>query len=116
MLLLHVNWLLKRKIMETKFINHGHREMAEESNWEINQGDIIVTVGNLGNGGPTDQIRHLSIQVNSSAGPIIQTAEDTESGKTITIKSEKRIVVCTVIKVSFSDRTASLMVTENRVE
>ncbi len=102
--------------METKFINHGHREMAEQSNWEINQGDIIVTVGNFGNGGPTDQIRHLTIQVNSSVGPVIQTAEDTESGKTITIKSENRIVVCTVIRVSYTDRTAMLLVTENKVD
>ena len=102
--------------METKFINHGHKEMAEASNWEINQGDIIVTVGNFGNGGPTDQIRHLTIQANSSAGPIIQTVKDIESGKTITIKSEKRIIVCTVIKVSFTDRSALLMVTENKVD
>jgi ABC-type phosphate/phosphonate transport system ATPase subunit len=116
MLLFNLNTLLKRKIMETKFINHGHKEMAEESNWEINQGDIIVTVGNFGNGGPTDQIKHLTIQVNSSAGPIIRTVEDIDSGKTITIKSEKSIIVCTVIKVSFTDRSALLMVTENKVD
>jgi hypothetical protein len=102
--------------METKFINHGHKEMAAESSWEINHGDIIVTVGNIWHGGPTDQIKHLAIQVNSSAGPIIQTVEDLESGKTIKIKSENRIIVCTIIKISYTDRSASLLVTENSVD
>ncbi len=101
--------------METKFINHGRKEMAEESTWEINDGDIIITVGNMWHGGPTDQIKYLTIQVNSTVGPIIQTVEDIESGKTIKIESENRIVVCTVIKVSFSERSALLLVTENKV-
>lgn len=99
--------------METKFINHGQKEMSEESTWEINQGDILVTVGNMEKGGPTDQIKFLTIQVNSLTGPILKTVEDIESGKTIKIQSENRIVVCTVIKVSFTDNRAWLLVTEN---
>lgn len=99
--------------MEATFINHGQKEMSEESSWEINQGDIIVTVGNIWNGGPSDNIKYLTIQVNSSAGPILKTVEDTESGKTIRIESENRIVVCTVIKISYTERSALLLVTEN---
>jgi hypothetical protein len=101
--------------MDKKFINHGHKEMSEESSWEIDHGEIIVTVGNLGHGGPIDQIKYLTIQVNSSVGPIIKTVEDIESGKTVTIQSENRIVVCTIIKVSYSGKSTTLLVTENIV-
>jgi len=99
--------------MKARFINHGQKEMSEESTWEINQGDIIVTVGNMWNGGPSDNIKYLTIQVNSASGPILKTVEDTESGRTIRIESENRIVVCTVIKISYTERTALLLVTEN---
>ena len=99
--------------MESRFINHGQKEMLEESSWEINQGDIIVTVGNMWNGGPSDNIKYLTIQVNSSAGPILKTVEDTESGRTIRIEGENRIIVCTVIKISYTERSALLLVTEN---
>jgi hypothetical protein len=102
--------------MKNNFINHGRKEMSEESCWEINDGDIIITVGNIWHGAPTDQIKYLTIQINSSKGPIIHTAEDSESGKTIRIEGEKRIVVCTVIKVSYPDRHALLLVTENWVD
>ncbi len=103
--------------MEKTFINHGQNEVKENSYWMINDGDIIITIGDIKYDAYDKEIEVITVQVNSSLGPIIESRDNygngMKSGQLIKVKTVERIIVCTIIEIN--PDSVTILLTENKL-
>ena len=79
---------------EYNLIDHGEKKITGDGGtWNINKGDIIVTVGTPGH----NDLERMTLQANFHTGPMIVSKKDLELGDFIELTGTNRKVICTLI-------------------